>query len=127
MTGLVRMLAVAGAAAASMLSIESASAGCGCGFGFPGPAAPSSALPWYEPYAAPAPLQPSFFVEQGPTYRAVIVAPEDAQRWLRFPHPHPYPYIHTWYGHRHWWATRVAAEGPYRRWGSYGDRHYRRW
>ncbi len=96
----VRMLSVAAVAAASMLSVETASAGCGCG-GFPGAVGVPYGPPLYAPYP-PAPLQQTFFVEQGPTYRAVIVAPEDAQRWLRFSPPHPYPYVHGWYGWRRW-------------------------
>jgi hypothetical protein len=88
-----RVLWVATVAAASMLSIETASAGCGCGVPY-GP-------PLYAPYP-PLPLEQTFFVEQGPTYHAVLVAPEDAQRWLRFPHPHAYPYVPGLYGWGRW-------------------------
>jgi hypothetical protein len=125
--GLTRKLSLTIVAAASVLSVQPASAGCGCPCGFPG-----ACGAWAEPYAygayVTAPLQPTFYVEQGPTYAAVLVAPEDAQRWLVFPHPDPHPYIHTWYGPHYWWTTQLAADPSTRLpRARYTSRHHRNW
>lgn len=126
--GIARKLSLVSIAAASVLSAGPASAGCGCPCGFaPPPGGPCGGF-WGEPYGVGAPLQPTFYAEEGPTYGAVVVAPEDAQRWLEYAHPYPHPYIHTWYGPRYWWNTQIAPDGPaplpYRR---YAARHHRHW
>jgi hypothetical protein len=123
-----RKFSLIGVAAASVLSVQPASAGCGCPCGFPSPVAEPCGGFWSEPYAAAAPPQPTFYADEGPTYGAVIVAPEDAQRWLMVPGQQRHPYIHTWYGPQYWWHTQVAADEPrllpYRRYSAHHHRHW---
>ena len=46
-----------------------------------------------------SPLPPSFHVEQGPTYKAVIIAEDEVERRMMFDHPRYFPYIRL--GRRH--------------------------
>jgi len=118
---LVRVMPVAAIlwGVAAMGSIGAASAGCvrcGCGLGLPGPAEAAPAACRLGDGGEPAPFrppQPTFHVDQGPSYRVVVVAPDDEPRWLRFAHREPHPYIRTRYGH-HWWTTRVFADDRHR-------------
>ena len=126
LAALARKLCLAILAAASVWAVEPAWAGCGCPCGVRPPVVGPCGGFWPEPYVAAAPVQPTFYVDQGPTYRAVLVAPEDAERWLVFAHPHLYPYIHSSYGPDHWWTTQIRADGlsmvPHRR---YPPHHHR--
>jgi hypothetical protein len=50
----------------------------------PPPAATALLLP---------PVTPSFHVEQGPTFKAVLIDEGDVERRLEFAHPQWYPYV----------------------------------
>ena len=58
---------------------------------------PACGLPCPAPLASGPrlmpPFEPSFHVEQGPTYQAVLIAEEDVERRLEFSHPHWFPYV----------------------------------
>jgi len=111
---LVPLFPVAIVAAAALLSMRTAAAGCGsCGCA-PGPAVCGGVVYEAEPAPEPVyPLQPTFHVELGPTYHAVVVAQDQVERRLQFARPHYYPYIPAWFGRRPWQAPPVAY-APYR-------------
>lgn len=88
MPPVLRLAFLASLAAGLTLSVKTASGFCvSCECSVPcGPPNTTSLVPV-------PPLQPSFHVEQGPTYHAVIMAEDDVERRLEFSHPHYFPYI----------------------------------
>jgi hypothetical protein len=89
---LLHLVLVMTLAAGLMFSPPTASGGC------PGCECVVACGPASLPPIPVAPIQPSFHVEQGPTYNAVIIAEEDVERRLKFLHPHYFPYIRHHHG-----------------------------